>query len=172
MRRRLAFASLAGLAIAAIGVVFLVTTGVSASGTFRWTLVFVVTLLALLCGVISGVFALVLPIFGRSADPAELADAAATGREGFARVLRARPTGAKINGTYVYDADLVVNGTGAPPYRATDRVRVPRAEGALRGGEIVTVVRLRPDSGQVAVVAGPARTPQDASVPLDAPPWP
>jgi hypothetical protein len=41
----------------------------------------------------------------------------------------------------------------------------------LRGGEIVSVVRLRDDAPGVSVIAGPARSPQDALVPQDAPPW-
>jgi hypothetical protein len=86
-------------------------------------------------------------------------------------VLSATPTGAQINGSYVYDADLVVDQTRVPAYRTRERIRVHRDDGTLRGGEIVAVVRLRDDAPAVSVIAGPARVAQDSLVPRDAPPW-
>jgi hypothetical protein len=171
MRRRLAIASVVGLAIAGVGLGALLFIGGPAVAPTAWTVVFVISLLGLIGGIISGVFGIVFPLFGASTGAAEVADAAAAGREGFARVLSARPTGARINGFYVYDAELVVDQTRVPAYRTRDRIRVNRTDGTLRGGEILSVVRLRDDAPHVAVIAGPARTPQDALVPLDAPPW-
>jgi hypothetical protein len=171
MRRRLAIASVVGLVVAGLGLGVLLFIGGPAASPVAFVVTFVISLLGLIGGVIFGVFGIVLPIFGRSSRPAEVSEAAAAGREGLARVLSAVPTGAQINGSYVYDVDLVVDATRVPAYRTRDRVRVHRSDGALRGGEIIGVVRLRDDAPQVAVVAGPARAPQDALVPQDAPPW-
>ncbi|MEO8261716.1 MAG: hypothetical protein ABI566_04025 [Pseudolysinimonas sp.] len=171
MRRRLAIASIIGFVIAGFGLGLLLLIGGPGSAPAAWFVIFVVTLLALIAAIITGVFGIVLPIFGRSARPVEVSEAAAAGREGFARVLTAVPTGAQINGSYVYDVDLVVDGTRAPAYRTLDRIRVHRRDGVLRGGEIIGVVRLRDDAPQVAVITGPTRSPQDALVPHDAPPW-
>ncbi len=71
----------------------------------------------------------------------------------------------------MYDADLVVDGTRVPAYRATDRIRVHRRDGTLQGGEILSVVRIAADGPAITVLAGPRQTPQDALVPQDAPPW-
>ena len=171
MRRTLAIASVAGLVIAGLGLGVLLFIGGPAASPVAWTVAFVIALLALIGGVITGVFGIILPIFGKGTVSREMTEAAAAGREGLARVLDATPTGAQINGSYVYDADLVVDQTRVPAYRTRDRIRVHRNDGALRGGEIIAVVRLRDDAPHVAVVAGPARTPQDALVPRDAPPW-
>jgi hypothetical protein len=171
MRRKLAIASVAGLVVAGLGLGALLFIGGPVASPVAFTIAFVITLLALIGAVITGVFGIILPIFGRGAVSREITDAAAAGREGLARVLGATPTGAQINGSYVYDVDLVVDQTRVPAYRTRDRIRVHRNDGALRGGEIIAVVRLRDDAPQVAVVAGPARTPQDALVPRDAPPW-
>jgi hypothetical protein len=86
-------------------------------------------------------------------------------------VLWVRPTGAQINGKWVYDADLVVDGTGVPAYTTRDRIRVHRNDGKLHGGEILGVVRIAADGPAVTVTAGPRQTPQDSVVPQDAPPW-
>ncbi len=67
------------------------------------------------------------------------------------------PTGAQINGHWVYDADLVVDGTRVPAYRLSDRIRVHRNDGTLHGGEIISVVRIAQDAPAVSVIAGPAR---------------
>lgn len=171
MRRKLAYASVAGLVIAGIGLGLLLFIGNPVSATTLWVVIFVITLLGLIGGVITGVFAFVFPLFGAGASQAALAEAAQAGREGFARVLTAKPTGAKINNFFVYDADLVVDQTRVPAYQVTDRIRVNRLEGVLRGGEILTVVRVNDDGPRVVVVGGPSRTPQDAMVPTDAPPW-
>ena len=171
MRRRLAIASVAGLALAGFGLGVLLLMGGPAADPTTWAVVFVVTLLGFIGGIITGVFGIVFPLFGASAGAAALSDAAAAGREGLARVLSVRPTGAQINGSYVYDADLIVDQTRVPAYRTRDRIRVNRTDGTLHGGEILSVVRLRDDAPQVVVIAGPARTPQDALVPQDAPPW-
>jgi len=171
MRRRLAIASVIGLVIAGLGLGVLLFIGGPVASPTAFTVTFIVSLLGLIGGAITGVFGIVLPLFGRSTRPADVSEAAAAGREGFARVLSATPTGAKINGSYVYDVELVVDQTRVPAYRTRDRIRINRTDGALRGGEIISVVRLRDDSPQVAVVAGPARSPQDALVPQDAPPW-
>lgn len=169
MRGKLAIASVVGLVIAGLGLGVLLFIG--AVDPALWIVVFAVTLLALIGGVITGIFGIILPIFGRGAIAAEVSRAAAEGREGFARVLSVSPTGAQINGSYVYDVDLVVDGTRVPAYRTRDRIRVHRNDGVLRGGEIIGVVRLRDDAPEVAVIAGPGRSPQDALVPQDAPPW-
>ena len=171
MRRNLAIASIAGLAIAGAGLGALLFIGGPVAAPVVWTVTFVVTLLALVGAVITGVFGIVLPIFGSAAAPRRLAEATAAGRGGLARVLSATPTGAQINGSYVYDAELVVDQTRVPPYRTRERIRVHRDDGTRRGGEIVAVVRLRDDAPGVAVTAGPARVGQDALVPQDAPPW-
>jgi hypothetical protein len=171
MRRRLAIASVVGLAIAGLGLGALLFIGGPVASPVVWVLTFVITLLALIGAVITGVFGIILPLFGAGAASRQLAEATAAGREGLARVLSARPTGAQINGAHVYDADLVVDQTRVPAYRTRERIRVHRDDGTLRGGEIVAVVRLHDDAPTVAVVAGPARVGQDALVPQDAPPW-
>ena len=171
MRRRLAIASVVAFAVAAFGFGIVLFIGGPAAAPVAWTAAFVVALLALVGAVITGVFGIILPIFGTGVRTRELADAAAAGREGLARVLSATPTGAQVNGSYVYDADLVVDQTRVPAYRTRQRIRVHRTDGALRGGEIVAVVRLRDDAPAVAVTAGPVRVAQDALVPQDAPPW-
>lgn len=171
MRRRLAIASVVALAVAAFGFGILMSIGGPAASPVAWTAAFVVALVALIGGVITGVFGIILPIFGSAPRASDVADAAAAGREGLARVLSATPTGAQINGAYVYDAGLVVDQTRVPAYRTRGRIRVHRDDGTLRGGEIVAVVRVRDDAPTVAVTAGPARVAQDALVPQDAPPW-
>ena len=171
MRRKLATASVIGLVIAGVGLGILLFIGGPVPSTELWVVIYVVTLLGFIGGVITGVFAIVLPIFGGATSAVQVSAAAAAGREGLARVLSARPTGAQINGAYVYDAELVVDQTRVPAYRTRERIRVNRVDGTLRGGEILSVVRLRDDAPKVAVIAGPARTPQDALVPQDAPPW-
>lgn len=171
MRRTLAITSIAGLAVAGFGLATLLFIGGPVAAPVLWVVIFVITLLAFIGGIITGVFGIILPIFGRSTSAAQLAEATAAGREGLARVLSAKPTGSQINGAYVYDAELVVDQTRVPAYKVTDRIRVDRVDGVLTGGEILSVVRLHDDAPQVAVVAGPARSPQDALVPQDAPPW-
>jgi hypothetical protein len=171
MRRRLAIASVLGFVVAGVGLGTLLFIGGPAAAPTSWVVVFVISLLGMIGGIITGVFGIVLPLFGVSPSATQLSDAVAAGREGFARVLSARPTGAQINGAHVYDAELIVDQTRVPAYRVRDRIRVDRLDGTLRGGEILSVVRLRDDAPHVAVLAGPARTPQDALVPQDAPPW-
>ena len=59
-----------------------------------------------------------------------------------------------------------------PAYKTRDRIRVHRNDdGTLRGGEIVSVVRIAADGPAVTVIAGPRQTPQDSLVPQDASPW-
>jgi hypothetical protein len=125
---------------------------------------YALALVAAIATIVCGIFAV---------KPAEVADAVAAGRQAYARVVSAVPTGAQLNGAYAYDARLVVAATDVPPYQVTDRVRVHRTDGKLTGqGEILTVVRLVADSPQVVVTAGPASTPQDVAVPQEAPAWP
>ncbi|GHF20540.1 hypothetical protein [Pseudolysinimonas yzui] len=135
---------------------------------------YALALLAIIATILFVVFAIVSPMFGRTGvSPTQLADAVAAGRQAYARVTSAVPTGAQLNGAYAYDARLVVAATDVPAYEVSDRVRVHRSDGAVAGrGEIVTVVRLAADAPQVAVTAGPASTPQDVSVPQQAPAWP
>lgn len=135
---------------------------------------YLVALLALIGTLLFAVFALVVPLFGRTAvDPAQVAAARAAGRQASARVLSATATGGQLNGAYAYDVRLVVAATDVPPYEVSDRVRVHRTHGRLAGsGEIVTVVRLAADAPQVVVTEGPALTAQDAVVPPSAPAWP
>jgi hypothetical protein len=135
---------------------------------------YVVALLALIALILFVVFAIVTPLFGRTGvAPAAIAGARAAGREAYARVLSATPTGGQLNGAWAYDARLVVAATDVPAYEVADRVRVHRTHGTLAGaGELVTVVRLAADAPQVVVVAGPTQTPQDAVVPSAAPPRP
>lgn len=120
------------------------------------------------------VFAIVAPMFGRTGvSSARVAEAVAAGRQAYARVTAAVPTGAQLNGAYAYDARLVVAATDVPAYEVSDRVRVHRSDGTVSGrGEIVTVVRVTADAPRVVVTAGPASTPQDAAVPEQAPAWP
>jgi hypothetical protein len=131
-------------------------------------------LIAAIGAILFLVFAIVAPLFGRTGvPPAAVAEAVAAGRQAYARVLSAVPSGAQLNGAYAYDARLVVAATDVPAYEVSDRVRVHRSDGRVAGqGEIVTVVRLAADAPQVVVTAGPASTPQDAAVPREAPAWP
>jgi hypothetical protein len=130
-------------------------------------------LLAVIGALVFGVFALVAPFFGRTVKPELIADAVAAGRLAYARVLSAVPTRFQLNGAYAYDARLVVAATDVPAYEVAGRVRVHRSDGRVAGnGELVTVVRLAADAPEVVVTAGPASTPQDESVPLQAPAWP
>jgi hypothetical protein len=160
-------------------VVFLVSAGVSSFVVDPENIgvrlaLYVVALLALIGTVVLTVFAIVYPLFGRSGvKPAALAEAVAAGRQAYARVTSARPTGGQINGAWAYDVQLVVASTDVFPYSVADRVRVHRSEGTLTGqGEIVTVVRLATGDPHVVVTKGPASTPQDRQVPQDAPAWP
>jgi hypothetical protein len=131
-------------------------------------------LLAVIGTIVFLVFALVAPLFGRTGvSSRQIADAVAAGRQAYARVTSAVPTGAQLNGAYAYDARLVVAATDVPAYEVAGRVRVHRSDGRVAGnGELVTVVRLAADAPEVVVTAGPASTPQDESVPLQAPAWP
>jgi len=174
MRRRLAIVAICAAAVLAIAVGFLLFTGSPVADPVVFSLALGVAILALVIGLLATIFAIVLPIFGSRSSfmPQEAIDqAVAEGRSGLARVLSARPAGAQVNGQWVYDADLIVDGTLAPAYRTRDRIRVHRDDGKLFGGEIVSVVRIAQDGPAVTVVAGPARTPQDAAVPQDAPTW-
>ncbi|WP_309712962.1 hypothetical protein [Pseudolysinimonas sp.] len=131
-------------------------------------------LVAAIGAILFAIFAIVSPMFGRTGvKPVQVAEAVAAGRQAYARVTAAVPTGAQLNGSYAYDARLVVAATDVPAYEVADRVRVHRSDGKVPGrGELVTVVRLAADSPQVVVTAGPASTPQDAAVPQEAPAWP
>jgi hypothetical protein len=135
---------------------------------------YALALVAAIATIVFGIFAIVAPLFGRAGvKPAQIAEAVAAGRQAFARVTSAVPTGAQLNGAYAYDAQLVVAATDVPAYQTSDRVRVHRSDGKVAGqGEIVTVVRLAADAPHVVVTAGPASTPQDADVPPEAPAWP
>lgn len=129
--------------------------------------------LGLLGTILFGVFALVLPMFGRRVKPAQVDEAIAAGRVAVARVRSSRATGGQLNGAWAYDVRLVVAATDVPAYEVSDRVRVHRNDGKLTGqGELVTVVRLTADAPQVVVTKGPGATPQDAAVPQEAPAWP
>jgi uncharacterized membrane protein len=160
-------------------VVFLAATGLSSfvvdpENIGARLALYGLALVAAICAILFAVFALVAPKFGRTAVTAEqIADAVAAGRQAYARVRTAVPTGAQLNGAYAYDSRLVVAATDVPAYEVSDRVRVHRADGTVAGrGEIVTVVRLVADAPEVVVTAGPASTPQDAAVPQEAPVWP
>jgi hypothetical protein len=172
MRRKLAIASVVSLVIAGFAFSALLFIGGPVASPVGFGVSLAIAILGVVGAVLFGVFGIVLPLFGRGqVPPAQFSEMVAAGRQGFARVLSARPTGAQINGSYVYDVDLVVDQTRVPAYRTQDRIRVHRTDGTLHGGEIISVVRLRDDAPQVSVVAGPGRTPQDALVPQDAPPW-
>ncbi|HWM33661.1 MAG TPA: hypothetical protein VNR36_05430 [Pseudolysinimonas sp.] len=171
MRRKLAVASVVSFVVAFAGLATLLFIGGPLAAPAGFPLALAVTILAFVAAVMTGVFGIILPIFGVTPRRADLTDAAAAGREGLARVLSVTPTGAQINGRWVYDADLVVDQTRVPAYRTSDRIRVHRDDGLLRGGEIISVVRLRDEAPDVSVLRGPRRSPQDALVPLDAPPW-
>lgn len=174
MRRRLAIVAIGAAAVLALALGVLLFAGSPLADPLVFGLSLGVAILAFVIGILATVFAIVLPIFGSPASfmrrPA-LDEAMAAGRSGLARVLSVRPTGARLNGQWVYDADLVVDGTLAPAYRTRDRIRVDRNDGTLHGGEIISVVRIAQDGPAVSVLAGPARTAQDALVPQDAPPW-
>lgn len=135
---------------------------------------YALALVAAIATILFAVFAIVSPMFGRTGvNAAQVTEAVAAGRQAFARVTAAVPTGAQLKGAYAYDARLVVAATDVPAYEVLDRVRVHRVDGKVPGrGEIVTVVRLDADAPQVVVTAGPASTPQDAAVPQAAPAWP
>lgn len=135
---------------------------------------YALALVAAIGTIVFGIFAIVAPLFGRTGvGPAALAEAVAAGRQAYARVVAAVPTGARLNGAYAYDARLVVAATDVTAYEVSERVRVHRADGRVVGqGELVTVVRLAADEPQVVVTAGPASTPQDQTVPREAPAWP
>ena len=172
MRLRLGLFALISL------VVFLLAAGVSTFAVDPENLgirlaLYAVALLALIGTILFAVFAIIFPIFGRTGvKPAEVADAVAAGRQAFARVVSARPTGGQLNGAWAYDVRLVVAASDVPAYSVEDRVRVHRTEGKLFGGEIVRVVRLAAGDPHVVVTSGPASTPQDAAVPQEAPAWP
>jgi hypothetical protein len=174
MRRRLVTVAIIAAAVVALAVASMLFAGSPRADPIIFGVLFGVGILAFVIGILAVVFAIVLPLFGSPQSflrrPA-LQDAIAAGRSGLARVLSVRPTGAQINGQRVYDADLVVDGTRVPAYRTRDRIRVHRNDGTLGGGEILSVVRIAQDGPAVSVIAGPARTPQDALVPQDAPPW-
>lgn len=174
MRRRLAIIAICAAAVLALAVGFLLFTGSPVADPVVFSVALGAAILSFVVGVMATVFAVILPIFGTPGSfmPGEaLQDAVAAGRSGLARVLSARPTGAQLNGQWVFDADLVVDGTRVPAYRTRDRIRVHRNDGTLHGGEILSVVRIAQDGPAVTVIAGPARTAQDALVPQDAPPW-
>jgi hypothetical protein len=174
MRRRLAIVGICAAAVLGIAVGFLLFAGSPVASPLVFGLSLGVAILAFVIGILSTVFAIVLPIFGSPASflrPPALEEAVAAGRSGLARVLSVRPTGAQINGQWVYDAELVVDGTRVPAYRTRDRIRVHRNDGTLHGGEIISVVRIAQDGPAVSVIAGPARTAQDSLVPQDALPW-
>ena len=135
---------------------------------------YALALVAAIGMILFAVFAIVAPRFGRTGvASSHIAEALAAGRQAYARVTSAVATGAQLNGSYAYDVRLVVAATDVPAYEVTGRVRVHRTDGAVTGdGEIVTVVRLAVDAPEVVVTAGPASTPQDASVPVQAPAWP
>lgn len=174
MRRRLTIVAVCAAVVLLLTLGFLLTSGTLFVNPIVSGLALGLAILAFVIGLLAVVFAIVLPLFGSPQSflrrPA-LDDAIAAGRSGLARVLTVRPTGAQINGQWVYDADLVVDGTRVPAYRIRDRIRVPRNDGTLRGGEILSVVRIAQDGPAVSVIGGPARTAQDALVPQDAPPW-
>ena len=173
MRLRLGLLALASL------LVFLISAGVSSFVVDPENIgvrlaLYALALLALIGVVLFTVFTIVFPLFGRTGvKPAELAAAVAAGRQAYARVTTARPTGGQLNGAWAYDVTLVVAATDVPAYSVSDRVRVHRTDGRLTGtGEIVTVVRLAADDPHVVVTNGPATTSQTIAVPQDAPAWP
>jgi hypothetical protein len=173
MRLRLGLFALASL------VVFLISAGVSSFVVDPENIgvrlaLYALALLALIGIVLFTVFAIVFPLFGRTGvKRADVEAAVAAGRQAYARVTSARPTGGQLNGAWAYDVRLVVAATDIAPYSVSDRVRVHRTEGKLFGtGEIVTVARLGVDDPHVVVTNGPASTPQDRAVPQDAPAWP
>ncbi len=174
MRRRLAIVAIVAAALLTLSLGFLLFAGSPLADPVVFGISLGVAILALVIGVLATVFAIILPIFGSRASfmrPPALQQAVDEGRSGLARVISAKPTGAQINGQWVYDAELVVDGTRVPAYRTHDRIRVHRDDGTLQGGEIISVVRIAQDGPAVSVIAGPARTAQDALVPQDAPPW-
>lgn len=134
---------------------------------------YALALVAAIGAIVFGVFALVAPLFGRTGvRPAAVAEAVAAGRQAYARVVAAVPTGARLNGAYAYDARLIVAATDVSAYEVSERIRVHRADGRVAGeGELVTVVRLAADKPQIVVTVGPASTPQDQAVPREAPAW-
>jgi hypothetical protein len=174
MRRRLTTVAVVAGVVLALALGFLLFAGSPLANPLVFGLSLGLAILALVIGILAIVFAILLPMFGSPASfmrrPA-LEEALAAGRSGLARVLSVKPTGAQINGQWVYDADLVVDGTRVPAYRTQDRIRVHRNDGTLTGGEIISVVRIAQDRPEIAVIAGPGRTAQDALVPKDAPPW-
>lgn len=174
MRRRLTRLAVGGFVVTGVSVALLLFTGAPLANPLVFGLALGAAILSFVIGVIAVVFAIVLPLFGSPdsflSRPA-LDEAVQAGRSGLARVLSVKPTGAQINGQWVYDAELVVDGTRVPAYRTRDRIRVHRNDGTLKGGEILSVARISQDRPEVVVLAGPARTAQDALVPQDAPPW-
>jgi hypothetical protein len=174
MRRRLAIVAICAAAVLTVALSFLLFVGSPVSDPVVFGVSLGVSILAFVICVMAAIFGIILPIFGSPASflgRGALDQAVTEGRSGLARVLSARPTGAQVNGQWVYDADLVVDGTRVPTYRTRDRIRVHRNDGQLHGGEILSVVRIAQDGPAVTVLAGPAHTPQDALVPQDAPPW-
>ena len=174
MRRRLAIVgTCAGIAsVLALG--FLLFAGSPRADPLVFGLALGITILAFVIGLLAAVFAIVLPLFGSPSSflrRGSLDQAIAEGRSGLARIVWVRPTGAQINGQWVYDVDLIVDGTRVPAYKTRDRIRVHRNDGTLRGGEILSVVRIAADGPEVTVIAGPRQTPQNSLVPQDAPPW-
>ncbi len=173
MRRRLAIIGTCAAVVFFVALGFLLFTG-SAGDPVAFGVSLGVAILAFVVALLAGVFAMLLPLFGTQASflrRGAIERAIAEGRSGLARVVRVRPTGAQINGQWVYDVDLIVDGTRVPAYTTRDRIRVHRDDGTLEGGEILSVVRVAADGPAVSVIAGPRQTPQDSLVPQDAPPW-
>ena len=174
MRRRLAIIGTCAAVVAFAALGLLLFTGSPVAEPVIFGISLGVAVLAFVVALLAGVFAVLLPLFGSQSSflrRGALDQAIAEGRSGLARVVWVRPTGAQINGQWVYDVDLVVDGTRVPAYKTRDRIRVHRNDGTLRGGEILSVVRIAADGPAVTVIAGPRQTPQDSLVPQDAPPW-
>jgi hypothetical protein len=174
MRRRLAIIGICAAAVFFAALGFLLFTGSPAGDPLVFGISLGLAILAFVVALLAAAFALLLPLFGTPGSflrRGSIDRAIAEGRSGLARVLWVRPTGAQINGQWAYDVDLVVDGTRVPAYKTRDRIRVHRDDGTLKGGEIISVVRIAADGPAVTVIAGPRQTPQDSLVPQDAPPW-
>jgi hypothetical protein len=123
MRVKLAIGSVAGFVVAGIALGVLLFAGDPTRSVSIFVVGLVFGILGLVGGILAGVFAIVLPLFGGKGSfvtPEQYSQMAAEGRSGFARVISAKPTGARLNNAYAYRAELIVDQTGVPVYKTTD----------------------------------------------------
>ena len=123
MRRRLTIVASCAAVVLVLAVALPLTGGSGFANPVLSGLALGVAILAFVIGLLAMIFAIVLPLFGSPQSflgrPA-LEAAIAAGRSGLARVAAVRPTGAQINGQWVYDAGPAVAVLAGPGRTAQD----------------------------------------------------